>query len=260
VPAAKPSYQARMWQRIAEEVAQGRQAYVVCPRIDAGDTAIEAAAAEPADAGWAGVSSVSDTAGWLAQGPLAGLRIGVLHGRMPADEKESVMGRFAQHLGVDGIDVLVSTTVIEVGVDVANATVMVVMDADRFGVSQLHQLRGRVGRGDHPGLCLLHTALPAEAPGGERLAAVAATVDGFQLAEVDLQQRREGDVLGAAQSGRHTSLRLLSVLRDADVIATAREGAQTVVASDPSLAQHPALASAVARWSREDRLEYVAKG
>ena len=137
---------------------------------------------------------------------------------------------------------------------------MAVLDADRFGVSQLHQLRGRVGRGGHPGICLLHTALPEDAPGRERLAAVAETRDGFALAEVDLLQRREGDVLGAVQSGRRSSLRLLSVARDGAIIEAARAGAETVVAGDPALAQHPALAEAVAQWAAEDRLDYVDKG
>ncbi len=254
VPADKPAYQQRMWQRIAEEAAQGRQAYIVCPRIDATDTAAGD------EAGWASVSSVTELAAWLADGPLAGLRIGVLHGRMPAEEKEAVMRRFAERTGPDGLDALVATTVIEVGVDVPNATVMVVMDADRFGVSQLHQLRGRVGRGHHPGLCLLHTALPVDSPARARLDAVSQTLDGFELAEVDLQQRREGDVLGAAQSGRRSSLQLLSVLRDEPIISAARSSAEALMAEDPSLDAHPALALAVAQWAREDLLDYVDKG
>jgi ATP-dependent DNA helicase RecG len=253
VPADRPSYVQRMWQRIAEEVASGRQAYVVCPRID--DT-------EPdpgEESSWATVHSVLETAAELAAGPLSDLRVASLHGRMTPEEKESVMARFAGH-GHDRIDVLVATTVIEVGVDVPNATVMAVLDADRFGVSQLHQLRGRVGRGGHPGICLLHTALPEGAPGRERLTAVAGTRDGFALAEVDLLQRREGDVLGAVQSGRRSSLRLLSVARDGAIIEAARAGAEIVVGGDPALAQHPALAEAVAQWAAEDRLDYVDKG
>jgi ATP-dependent DNA helicase RecG len=253
VPAERPAFVHRMWERIAEEVANGRQAYVVCPRIDDSEP-------DPAgESSWAAVHSVVDTAAELAEGPLAGLRIAALHGRMSPEEKESVMARFAGHDG-DPLDVLVATTVIEVGVDVPNATVMAVLDADRFGVSQLHQLRGRVGRGGHPGICLLHTALPAEAPGRERLAAVAQTRDGFALAEVDLLQRREGDVLGAAQSGRRSSLRLLSVARDGEVIESARAAADLVVAEDPQLGGHPALADAVAQWAAEDLLGYVDKG
>ena len=156
----------------------------------------------------------------LAEGPLHGLRVGVLHGRLPADEKDAVMRAFA----AGELDVLVATTVIEVGVDVPNATVMVVLDADRFGVSQLHQLRGRVGRGSAAGLCLLVTEAPAGAPARERLDAVASTLDGFQLAELDLELRREGDVLGEAQSGRRSHLRLLSLLHDADVIDAGARG------------------------------------
>ncbi len=253
VPADRPAYVRRMWGRIAEEAANGRQAYVVCPRVD--DTEPDPEAGN----GWAAVHSVADTVEELAAGPLAGLRVAALHGRMTAEEKESVMSRFAGH-GGEAIDVLVATTVIEVGVDVPNATVMAVLDADRFGVSQLHQLRGRVGRGGHPGLCLLHTALPAEAPGRERLHAVSQTLDGFALAEIDLLQRREGDVLGAAQSGRRSSLRLLSVARDGEVIAAARAGAGRVVSDDPRLDRHPPLAEQVAQWAADDLLGYVDKG
>jgi ATP-dependent DNA helicase RecG len=165
------------------------------------------------------------------------------------------MRRFA----AGDVDVLVSTTVIEVGVDVPNATVMVVLDAERFGVSQLHQLRGRVGRGSAPGLCLLVTDMPPGSPSRERLDAVAATNDGFELARVDLEARREGDVLGAAQSGRRSSLRLLSVLRHEDVIAQAREVAEAVVAADPDLGAHPALAAAVAELEESERADYLEK-
>jgi ATP-dependent DNA helicase RecG len=262
VPAEKPAYQQRMWQRIAEEVQQGRQAYVVCPRIDATDHDTDLAGAPADDAagsGWSGVTSVTELAQRLAEGELSGVRVGVLHGRMPAEDKEAVMRRFSEH-GSDGIDVLVATTVIEVGVDVPNATVMAVMDAERFGVSQLHQLRGRVGRGGHPGLCLLHTTSAPDSPGRARCEAVAATSDGFQLAEVDLVQRREGDVLGAVQSGRRSSLQLLSVLADAEGIEAARDAADRVVAADPTLAGHPGLARVVADWTSQDRLDYVDKG
>ena len=158
------------------------------------------------------------------------------------------------------LDVLVSTTVIEVGVDVANATMMMVLDADRFGVSQLHQLRGRVGRGTDPGLCLLVTSAPDLTPARERLDAVAATNDGFELSRVDLEQRREGDVLGASQSGRRSSLRLLHVLRHEDVIAEAREVAVALVGVDPELADHPHLADAVRRLHEAEQADYLEKG
>ena len=185
--------------------------------------------------------SVLDVAATLDAGPLAGLRLGILHGRLHPEEKDRVMREFA----AGDIDVLVATTVIEVGVDVPNATVMVIMDAERFGVSQLHQLRGRVGRGAAPGLCLLVTEAPPASPARERLDAVAATLDGFRLSRLDLEQRREGDVLGAAQAGRRSSLRLLRLLADEELIGQAREEATAVVAADPGLAGQPALRAAI---------------
>ncbi len=191
----------------------------------------------------------------LVDGPLAGLRVEVLHGRMPPDAKDDVMRRFA----AGEVDVLVATTVVEVGVDVANATAMVVMDADRFGVSQLHQLRGRVGRGSAAGLCLLVTDSEAGTPARDRLDAVAATQDGFELSRLDLETRREGDVLGASQSGRRSSLRLLSVLRDEAVIAEAREDAAALVVADPDLGKHPALRAAVEAVLADQRAEYLEK-
>ncbi len=255
VPAAeKPAFLDRAWRRLREEVAAGHQAYVVCPRI--GDATAEGEDAPDGDEGRRPPLAVLEVAPLLADGPLHGLRIGVLHGRLPADEKDAVMREFA----AGKLDVLVATTVVEVGVDVPNATMMVVLDADRFGVSQLHQLRGRVGRGSAPGLCLLVTEVDAGTPTRERLDAVASTVDGFRLAELDLEQRREGDVLGAAQSGRRSHLKLLSLLRDADLIRDARADAIGLVAADPDLSRHPALAAAVAQLVDEDRAEYLEKG
>ncbi|WP_067966952.1 ATP-dependent DNA helicase RecG [Nocardiopsis trehalosi] len=258
----KPHFLERAWQRIREEVGQGRQAYVVCPRIG-GDT--DAPSAEEADGPDTGDPeggaprrpplAVVDTAAGLAAGPLSGLRVEALHGRLAPDDKDAVMRRFA----AGDIDVLVATTVIEVGVDVPNATVMAIMDADRFGVSQLHQLRGRVGRGRLPGLCLLVTEAEDGAPARERLAAVAATTDGFALSRVDLEQRREGDVLGGAQSGRRSSLRLLTLLRDEDLIREAREEAVALIDGDPELAAHPELAAALAELVDEERAEYLEK-
>jgi ATP-dependent DNA helicase RecG len=177
----------------------------------------------------------------------------MLHGRLAPDVKDDVMQRFA----AGAIDVVVSTTVVEVGVDVPNASVMVVMDADRFGVSQLHQLRGRVGRRETPGLCLLVTEALRDTPSLERLQKVAATSDGFELSKVDLEYRREGDVLGAAQAGARSSLRLLSVFRDEDVIAAARADAELVVARDPGLVDHPGLASAVAELEETEAGEFL---
>ena len=170
------------------------------------------------------------------------LRIEMLHGRMSSEEKDDVMNRFANR----EIDVLVSTTVIEVGVDVPNATVMAVIDADRFGISQLHQLRGRVGRGDNAGLCLLLTAAEPGSVALERVQAVASTIDGFKLSEIDLELRREGDVLGANQSGGRSSLKLLRVIRDAELIQDARVQAERVLLEDPTLEKNPQLAAALA--------------
>ncbi|MDQ6874113.1 MAG: ATP-dependent DNA helicase RecG, partial [Actinomycetota bacterium] len=270
VPAAeKPGWLERSWQRVTEEVAAGHQAYVVCPRIggDEGTPGVDPetgshvyADDDGADGEGGGDEmrrppvAVAELYPQLRNGPLAGLRTAMLHGRLPADDKDSVMRRFA----AGELDVLVATTVVEVGVDVANATVMVVMDAERFGVSQLHQLRGRVGRGAAPGWCLLVTDAPAGSRARERLDAVAATTDGFRLARLDLEQRREGDVLGAAQSGRG-QLRLLSLLRDEDLIAAAREEATVLVAADPDLAGQPALAAAVAALVRAEQADYLEK-
>ncbi|GAA3745367.1 ATP-dependent DNA helicase RecG [Salinactinospora qingdaonensis] len=269
VPASdKPHYLSRAWERIREEVAQGRQAYVVCPRVGGEPEGAEAAGDEvtAGDVGAQGQGddspeerraplAVLDMAPELAAGPLAGVRVEALHGRLPPEDKDAVMRRFA----AGEVDVLVATTVIEVGVDVPNATVMAIMDAERFGVSQLHQLRGRVGRGQMAGLCLLVTDAPEHAPARERLAAVAATTDGFELSRVDLEQRREGDVLGEAQSGRRSSLRLLTLLRDEELIRDAREAALAFIAEDPHLGSHPPLTAALAELLTDERAEYLEK-
>ncbi|WP_031090247.1 ATP-dependent DNA helicase RecG [Streptomyces sp. NRRL WC-3549] len=262
VPAKdKPHFLDRAWERVREEVAGGHQAYVVCPRI--GDDADEAAEkkgkkrSDPADdAEKRPPLAVLDIAEQLSEGPLGGLRIEVLHGRMPPDDKDGVMRRFA----AGEVDVLVATTVIEVGVNVPNATAMVIMDADRFGVSQLHQLRGRVGRGSAPGLCLLVSEAHEASPARARLSAVAATLDGFELSRIDLEQRREGDVLGQAQSGVRSSLRVLSVIDDEEVIGAAREEAVRVVAADPGLERLPELRTALDALLDKDREEYLDKG
>ena len=239
----------RVWSRVREEVAAGRQAFVVCPRIGGGED--EA----PSEDGRRPAAAVSDVAPALSAGALVGLRVEALHGRMPPDAKDAVMTRFSR----GEVDVLVATTVIEVGVDVPNATVMVVLDPDRFGISQLHQLRGRIGRGGHPGLCLLVTDIERHSPAGERLSAVEATTDGFALSQVDLEQRREGDVLGAAQSGRRSSLRMLQLLRDVDVIVEARAAAVALVENDRRLVRHPALRAAIAEVLDADRTEFLEK-
>ncbi|MFF4247812.1 ATP-dependent DNA helicase RecG [Streptomyces sp. NPDC001822] len=263
VPAKdKPHFLDRAWERVREEVANGHQAYVVCPRI--GDDADEAAEKKGKAAGKPPADdpekrpplAVLDIAAQLARGPLSGLRVEILHGRMQPDDKDDVMRRFA----AGQADVLVATTVIEVGVNVPNATAMVIMDADRFGVSQLHQLRGRVGRGSAPGLCLLVSEAHEASPARARLSAVAATLDGFELSRIDLEQRREGDVLGQAQSGVRSSLRVLSVIDDEEVIAAAREEAVRVVADDPDLDRLPELRIALDALLDKDREEYLDKG
>ncbi len=256
VPVAeRPHYLTRTWERIAEEVAAGRQAYVVCPRIGGDGSGGEDMTGDDEGNGVRPPIAVLDLATELSAGPLAGLRLAVLHGRLPPDEKDKVMLAFA-----DGqVDVLVTTTVVEVGVDVPNAVVMVIMDADRFGVSQLHQLRGRVGRGADPGLCLLVTEVPEASPGRERLDAVASTLDGFALSRIDLAQRREGDVLGTAQAGRKSSLKLLRLLEDEDLIGQAREEATKLVDADPALAGEPGLAEAVRALIDLERAAFLEK-
>lgn len=260
-PQEKPAFLARAWERIREEVAAGRKAFVVCPRIgdqtDQGsDDETGALIGEESD-----MSSVLDVVVDLRERLLPDLRIGMLHGRMPPEAKEQVMEDFvADHGDPRALDVLVSTTVIEVGVDVPQASVMVIMDAERFGVSQLHQLRGRVGRGEAASLCLLVTRAVPGSPGRERLEAVAATTNGFELATLDLQVRREGDVLGSVQSGQHSSLRLLQVVRDEEIVVAARDIATDVVAQDPNLNQHRSLRAAVARVLDSEQADYLEKG
>ncbi|CAM5599399.1 ATP-dependent DNA helicase RecG [Streptomyces narbonensis] len=258
VPAAdKPHFLARAWERVREEVENGHQAYVVCPRIgDEEDQKKKAKASAEDEAEKRPPLAVLEVAEKLRTGPLAGLRIAVLHGRMHPDDKDDVMRRFA----AGELDVLVATTVIEVGVNVPNATAMVIMDGDRFGVSQLHQLRGRVGRGSAPGLCLLVTEMPEASPARQRLGAVAATLDGFELSRIDLEQRREGDVLGQAQSGVRSSLKVLTVIDDEEVIAAAREEATSLVLADPDLTAHPGLRTALEALLDKDREEYLEKG
>ncbi|MFF9176669.1 ATP-dependent DNA helicase RecG [Streptomyces sp. NPDC014793] len=259
VPAAdKPHFLARAWERVREEVENGHQAYVVCPRIgDEEDEPGKGAKKSAEDeAEKRPPLAVLDVADQLARGPLRGLRVEVLHGRMHPDDKDAVMRRFA----AGEADVLVATTVIEVGVNVPNATVMVIMDADRFGVSQLHQLRGRVGRGSAPGLCLLVSEMPEASAARQRLNAVASTLDGFELSRIDLEQRREGDVLGQAQSGARTSLRVLAVIEDEELIAEARQEAAAVVAADPELEGLPGLRTALHALLDEEREQYLEKG
>ena len=258
VQAFKPGWLDRAWQVVREQVAAGHQAFVVCPRIGATESDEMEVLADSADdeaEDRRPPLAVLDVAPQLAAGALAGLRLEVLHGRLAPEAKDDVMRRFT----AGEIDVLIATTVVEVGVDVPNATVMVVLDADRFGVSQLHQLRGRIGRGSASGLCFLVTDVPDGAPPTERLRAVAATTDGFELSRIDLESRREGDVLGASQSGKRSSLRLLSVLRDEDVIVDARGEASALVEDDPTLERHPVLRAALDAALDPDRADYLEK-
>jgi ATP-dependent DNA helicase RecG len=248
----KPGYLERAWSRIKEEVSQGHQAYIVAPRISAAiseDADMEFLMGESATV----IASVEELGPQLQSGPLSGLKVAPLHGRLSAEEKDATMRAFANK----EIDVLVSTTVIEVGVDVPNATVMVIMDADRFGVSQLHQLRGRIGRGTSPGLCLLVTSAVSESSARVRLEAVAETLDGFELSRIDLEQRREGDVLGASQSGGKSHLRLLRVLRDESLIESAREDASTLL--DTGLQDYPLLVAELAQVQADATAEFIDK-
>ncbi|WP_133825391.1 ATP-dependent DNA helicase RecG [Actinomycetospora succinea] len=283
VPAGvKPRWLERAWERVHEEVAAGHQVYVVCPRIGeeggepgeswpepAKDDLLDPEAPtdefeetlrklrppeeeEPEEEARPPLA-VTEVGPMLAEGPLAGLRLEILHGRMPTDEKDAVMRAFS-----DGtVDVLVATTVIEVGVDVPNATMMIIMDADRFGVSQLHQLRGRVGRGSAPSSCLLVTEAVGGSPALERLERLAATPDGFEVSRIDLEVRDEGDVLGAQQSGRRSGLHMLSVLKHGDLVAEARDEARSVVAGDPTLAHHPGLAGLVRSVVGDDEAAFL---
>ena len=269
VPLAdQPHWVDRVWARVREEVERGHQVYVVCPRImgdelEQGETDVPPDDDENNNGGGRSatvraplaLSAAEDVHAELAAGALRGLRVGLLHGRLAPDEKDRTMRSFA----AGEIDVLVATTVVEVGVDVANATTMVLLDADRFGISQLHQLRGRVGRGGLPGLCLLVTRADADSPARERLDAVAATTDGFELSRVDLEQRREGDVLGRSQSGFRSSLQNLRVLRDEKTIVEAREVATSLLAADPALAETPALLALVTELEGSRESEFMEK-
>ena len=275
VPLAEhPTWEHRVWERVREEVDKGHQAYVVCPRItgdeleegeiDHGDgrsveelerlTEFEPLPVLPSTKH--PLRAVSEVTEELRSvGPLSDVRVEMLHGKMPPDEKDRVMRAFA----AGEVDVLVSTTVIEVGVDVANATTMVLLDADRFGISQLHQMRGRVGRGGLPGLCLLVSHAEQGTQARERLDAVAATTDGFELSRLDLDQRREGDVLGASQSGFRSSLTMLRVLRDEETIVAAREAATMLLERDAELSSSPELARAVAELEQSRQSDFIEK-
>jgi ATP-dependent DNA helicase RecG len=260
VPLAdQPPWISRVWERVREEVGKGHQAYVVCPRISGDDPDVSELEELYGDEGELRarppLAAVEEVVAELTTHELAGLRVSALHGRMTPDEKDRTMRAFA----AGEIDVLVSTTVIEVGVDVANATTMVLMDADRFGISQLHQLRGRVGRGGLPGLCLLVSNAYHRSPARVRLDAVAATTDGFELSRIDLEQRREGDVLGRSQSGFRSTLQNLRVLRDEETIVAARGAAEELLDADPELSSHDLLRAAVVAMEESAEGEFIEK-
>ncbi len=265
----QPQLVARVWQRVAEEVGLGRQAFVVCPRIDDADDGtdllltggipdeqefVEGEELAPPKPKRPLAAALSVTEALKLNPVLKDLKIAVLHGRQSSEEKSDVMARFTNK----EIDVLVSTTVIEVGVDVPNATTMVILDADRFGVSQLHQLRGRVGRGGLPGLCLMLTSAEEGSLALERVKAVAETTDGFKLSEIDLELRREGDVLGASQSGGKSSLKLLRVLKDSALIQEVRTEVAEIFRTDPTLEKHPLLAETLVQLDKQ-RQDFLAK-
>lgn len=262
--AENPAWGRRIWERAREEIDAGRQVYVVCPKI--GDkeeepgTDLTLLDYGPPPAGKANkpeLASVAEMYQQLAEAPaLAGVRIGVLHGRLDPVDKTETMAAFTR----GDIDLLISTTVIEVGVDVHNASLMVIMDADRFGISQLHQLRGRVGRGGLPGTCLLVTRLEPGHPSRERLEAVASTTDGFELSRRDLELRREGDILGASQSGGRSTLKLLRAIQDEPLIEKARASASALVAEDPDLTQHPALNEAIEDYLNPEKEAFLDRG
>lgn len=279
--AEKPAWASRLWRRAREEIDAGHQVYVVVPKIGEDGDSLEEGAAFFGASSLNGAGAGSSAQGYFGQGgnassdgkvqltsvasmysylsaedALVGVRIGTLHGRMDPAEKTAVMTAFER----GEIDLLISTTVIEVGVNVPNATLMIIMDADRFGISGLHQLRGRVGRGGYAGTCLLVTRQEEGGVSRERLDAVASTTDGFELSRIDLAQRREGDILGAAQSGSKSTLRFLRALADADIIERAREDARSVVEKDPTLAKHPSLARTIDRALDADREAFLGRG
>ena len=257
----KPHFLNRAWERVKEEADKGHQIYIVAPRIVNPSkklTEREIAAAQLLGEELLDneeMTAVEELAPQLATGALKGLKIAVLHGKLSSDVKEQTMSAFAR----GEIQVLVATTVIEVGVDVPNASMMVIMDADRFGVSQLHQLRGRVGRGSVPGLCLLVSNAQEDSQSMNRLKAVAATLDGFELARIDLEQRKEGDVLGRSQSGGKSHLRLLRVLRDEDLIQRAREVALKILAINSEMDHLPELKNEVAKLQSDEAARFMDK-
>lgn len=257
VDTANRAWTARTWQRAAEEIAAGHRVFVVCPAINPGSTSADGAEGEEGEDAREPIANVSDTVSQLRSLPaLKGIEIGVLHGQMSAEEKDQAMADFT----AGRTPLLVATTVIEVGVDVPEATMMVILDADRFGLAQLHQLRGRIGRGKFGGVCLVWSRVQPDTLASRRLDAFTKTTDGFELAAFDLQLRESGDILGDSQSGRASSLKILDLLADEEVISQARKDAKHLVAGDPHLQQHQVLQQAIARRVSEEEQEFLERG
>lgn len=259
VPMQLPAWRERLFALMREQIDAGHQVYVVVPRITedpADDDATRVRGSDQADTAGLQRTALETMEQVLRAHPaLQGVRIGTLHGKLSSDQKAAAMADFES----GHTQLLLATTVVEVGVDVANATVMAIIDAESFGISQLHQLRGRIGRGGFPGTCLLVTTLEHDHPAVERLEAVAATSDGFVLAEKDLETRREGDILGASQSGGRSTLKILRVMRDATVIAQAREDAAELV-TPGWRERYPHLAAAVAARLDDSEAAYLERG
>lgn len=257
VDTANRTWTARTWQRAAEEIAAGHRVFVVCPAINPGSTSADGAEGEEGEDAREPIANVSDTVSQLRSLPaLKGIEIGILHGQMSAEEKDQAMADFT----AGRTPLLVATTVIEVGVDVPEATMMVILDADRFGLAQLHQLRGRIGRGKFGGVCLVWSRVQPDTLASRRLDAFTKTTDGFELAAFDLQLRESGDILGDSQSGRASSLKILDLLADEEVISQARKDAKHLVAGDPHLQQHQVLQQAIARRVSEEEQEFLERG
>lgn len=257
VDTANRTWTARTWQRAAEEIAAGHRVFVVCPAINPGSTSADGAEGEEGEDAREPIANVSDTVSQLRSLPaLKGIEIGILYGQMSAEEKDQAMADFT----AGRTPLLVATTVIEVGVDVPEATMMVILDADRFGLAQLHQLRGRIGRGKFGGVCLVWSRVQPDTLASRRLDAFTKTTDGFELAAFDLQLRESGDILGDSQSGRASSLKILDLLADEEVISQARKDAKHLVAGDPHLQQHQVLQQAIARRVSEEEQEFLERG
>ncbi|WP_122820822.1 ATP-dependent DNA helicase RecG [Varibaculum vaginae] len=257
VDTANRTWRSRTWQRASEEIAAGHRVFVVCPAINPGSQSDGEAEGEEGGDVRESIANVSDTVSQLQSQPaLNGIEIGVLHGQMSAEDKDRAMANFTS----GKTPLLVATTVIEVGVDVPQATMMVILDADRFGLAQLHQLRGRIGRGRFGGLCLVWSGAQPDTLASNRLQAFTETTDGFRLAAIDLKLRESGNILGESQSGRASSLKILDLLADEAVISQARQDAKDLVRADPELEKHQILRAVISRRISEEEQEFLERG